>query len=109
MIFKKCFDEIDINLDQKEIIDSCLQALSQDVEEFSGVLDDLAEGESSGFDLACIYLEEDYEDNSCPEFSGVCFNYLQEYAVVTRDEAKKILSCCIGELSMTYEWPGLTG
>ncbi len=107
MIFKNCFDGINIELAQKEIIDSCLQSLSQDVDEFSGVLADIADGESSGFDLACIYLEEDYSDSDCPEFFGVCFNYLQEYSAVSRAEAQKILSCCIHELKMEYDWPGL--
>lgn len=92
-MFEKCFLGIKLDSNTVGVIAACLQALSVDESEaYSRVIEDLMDGESSGFELACIYLDNDYEEkDQCPEFEGVCFNYLEEFAVVNRKTANKIL------------------
>lgn len=104
MKFDSCFLGMDLEYDQKSIMDCCIQALSIEIDVFESVLDDLSDGESSGVEMAAIYLEHDR--GSCPDFKGVCFNYIDEYASVSKEEANAIISRTIEVLKMDYEWKG---
>ncbi|WP_157678191.1 hypothetical protein [Oleiphilus messinensis] len=107
MKFQTCLENIGLTQDEKEIIDACLQALSLEVSEYTSILNDLASMESSGIDVACIYLDNDSDDCICQKFEGVCFTYLDEYATVSRPKANHILNRSIEILDLELDWKGI--
>ncbi|WP_020405395.1 hypothetical protein [Hahella ganghwensis] len=109
MIFEACFEGIEIETDDKAIIDCSIQAFSIDVdeEEYLDCLKSLSKGESIGYEVAYIYLESDMEEDDLPQFEGVCFGYQDEYAVVSVEDANKILKCSLKVLGIDFDWEGI--
>ena len=92
-MFENCYCQLKLNSDEQEIVEACLQALSIMPSTYLNVLERLSEGESSGYECAGINLESDScEVDYLPQFKGVCFEYLDEFAVTSIEVANIILA-----------------
>lgn len=108
MIFDDCFIGLDLSIDEKQIIDACIQALSFDFSVFSSVLSLLKKGDSAGIEQASIGIDSDpdeYTDGK-KSYDGICFEYLGEKVILSYEKADKIISNVIDKLEMDFFWDG---
>lgn len=104
MRFESCLENI--SEQDRSLVDACLQVLFEDREiDKIAILHDFSVGESVGTPYAAIYIDSDWE-HGLPVFTGICFNYLDEYLVINRSVANDIIGCVIKNHNISFNWTG---
>lgn len=99
---------------QLKIIESCLLALSYSREGFVNLINSLQDGESGGWENAAIYLDSRLDNDWFPEdfpicefeFFGVCFEYLDQWVVVSLNQGEKYIQEKIASSHPELNWSG---